>query len=67
MIGNKVKWLGGLGEIPKLGDTVNIKEQSVYLHYFTDTADYSICEYDGEDTMFGKAYFKVYNPADTSY
>lgn len=55
-----------LHKIPKLGDTANIQEPPVYLHYFTKTADYYICEYDGEDTMYGKAKFKVF-PEDTEY
>jgi putative transposase len=56
-----------VSEIPRLGDTENILEPPVYLHYFTDTADYFICEYDGQDTMFGKAKFSVYNSAETEY
>jgi len=49
-------------EMPKLGDTETIRDPSVYLHYFTGTADYFICEYDGEDTMFGKVRFKMFHP-----
>jgi hypothetical protein len=33
----------------------------------TGTADYFICEYDGEDTMFGKVRFNVYHTAETRY
>jgi len=40
-------------EIPFLGETQK-KEPAIYLHYFTRTADYFICEYDREDTMYGK-------------
>jgi putative transposase len=54
-------------EIPRLGDTENLLEPPIYLHYFTGTADYFICEYDGEDTMFGKVRFSVYHPTDTEY
>jgi len=54
-------------EMPRLGDTVTVRNPPVYLHYFTGTADYFICEYDGEDTFFGKVRFKAYHPADTGY
>jgi len=53
--------------IPRLGDTVTVRNPPVYLHYTTGTADYFICEYDGEDTMFGKVRFNVFHPADTGY
>jgi len=53
-------------EMPRLGDTVTVREPPVYLHYFTGTADYFICEYDGEDTMFGKVLFKMYHPDEKS-
>jgi len=43
--------------MPHIGDTETVKDPPIYLHYFTDTADYFICEYDGEDTMFGKVRF----------
>jgi putative transposase len=52
--------------MPRLGDTITIRQPPAYLHYFSDTADYFICEYDGEDTMFGKARFKVY-PTEMKY
>ena len=44
-------------DIPKISDTAYTHNPPVYLHYFTGTADYFICEYDGEDVMFGKAKF----------
>jgi REP element-mobilizing transposase RayT len=53
--------------MPRIGDTVSLREPPAYLHYFTGTADYFICEYDGEDTMFGKVRFNVYHPAETRY
>ena len=55
-----------VSEIPKLDETKGAQEPPVYLHYFTKTADYFIYEYDGDDTFYGKARFKVY-PADTEY
>jgi len=54
-------------EMPKLGDTASIQEPPVYLHYFTGTADYFICEYDGEDTMFGRVSFIMFHSFDTKY
>ena len=53
--------------MPRLGDTVSGRELPVYLHYFTGVADYYICEYDGEDTMFGKVRFKAHYPAENGY
>ena len=52
--------------MPRLGDTETEMEPPAYLHYFTGTADYFICEYDGEDKMFGKIRFSVY-PTTTEY
>jgi len=54
-------------EMPRLGDTVTVRDAPVYLHYFTGVADYYICEYDGEDTMFGKVRFKAHYPAENGY
>jgi len=53
--------------IPKIGETETEKEPTVYLHYYTGTADYFISEFDGEDTMSGKVHFSAYNPTDDSY
>jgi len=53
-------------EMPRLGDTVTVKNPPVYLHYFTGTADYFFCEYDGEDTLFGKVRFKMFHPDEKS-
>jgi putative transposase len=53
--------------IPKISGTEITREPPVYLHYFTVTADYFICEYDGVDTMFGKVRYNVYHPAGTRY
>jgi len=53
--------------MPRLGDTETAKDPPIYLHYFTDTANYFICEYDGEDTMFGKVRFSIYHPDEAVY
>jgi putative transposase len=53
--------------IPKLGATASIENPPVYLHYFTGTADYYITEYDGNDTVFGKACFTMYHPDEGKY
>jgi len=53
-------------DIPKLGETDYTYKPYIYLHYFTGTADYFICEYDGEDTMYGKVRFSVY-PSETKF
>jgi putative transposase len=47
-----------LRKIPKIGE--GSKETPAYLHYYTDTHEYFICEYDGEDTMYGKIHSNVY-------
>ena len=53
--------------IPRLGDTKAVNNPTAYLHYFTGTADFFICEYDGEDTFFGTARFSLYHPNRTKY
>jgi hypothetical protein len=57
--------------IPRLGDTKTQAAKgghpTAYLHYFTGTADFFICEYDGEDTFFGTARFSLYHPNRTKY
>jgi hypothetical protein len=49
--------------MPKIGKAGGAQEPTAFLHYFTGTADYFIYEYDGEDTMRGKAHFNVYPAA----
>ena len=53
--------------IPRIGGTANEKEPPAYLHYYTGTVDYYICEFDGEDTMYGKVRFSAYHPAYIGY
>jgi hypothetical protein len=36
------------------GEAEKTVDQAVYLHYYTDTVDYFISGYDGEDIMYGK-------------
>jgi putative transposase len=52
--------------IPNIGETESVGEPKIFLHYFTGTADYHICEYDGNDTMYGKVSFSMY-PSETEY
>jgi putative transposase len=59
-------------EMPCIGDTETIKAAKgghppAYLHYFTGTADYFICEYDGKDTFFGKVKYSMYHPGGNEY
>jgi hypothetical protein len=54
-----------LPQIPKIGGTKEIQNPQTYLHYYTPTHAYSIYEYDGENTMYGKAQSLVY-PAETA-
>ncbi len=46
-----------LARIPRLFETENVplKDKLVYLHFFIGSADWYICEYDGEDIFFGYA------------
>jgi hypothetical protein len=37
-----------------------LRKPIAYLRYYTDTADYFIYEYDGENTMYGKVRFNVF-------
>lgn len=39
--------------IPALRQTDNMKEHPAILHYFRGGTDIFICEYDGQDDMFG--------------
>ena len=55
-----------ISKIPPVGGAETLQEPPVYLHYFTKTADYFICEFDGEDTVYGKVRFNVC-PAETEY
>jgi hypothetical protein len=42
-----------LVKCPKLGETDRMKEHPALFHYFCGGTDIYICEFDGEDTMFG--------------
>jgi hypothetical protein len=42
-----------LEQCPKLGATDGMKEHPAIFHYFCGATDIYICEYDGEDTLFG--------------
>ena len=52
--------------IPRLGESSYFRIPPICLHYFTETTDYFINEYDGEDTMYGLERFNVY-PQKTEY
>jgi hypothetical protein len=44
---------GQLKKCPKLGETDGMKEHPAIFHYFCGATDMYICEFDGEDTLFG--------------
>jgi hypothetical protein len=46
--------------IPGLGETETERKLQIYLRYYNATTDYFICEYDGENTMFGKVRCNVF-------
>jgi len=54
-------------DMPLIGDTETEKEPPAYLHYFTGTSDFFICEYDSKDTMFGKVTYSMYHPGGNEY
>ncbi|GBU27120.1 hypothetical protein R84B8_00643 [Treponema sp. R8-4-B8] len=41
--------------IPKISNSKFSQEPKIYLHYFSPFGNYYIYEFDGDDTMFGKA------------
>jgi putative transposase len=47
-------------DIPRIGETETENTSMINLHYTTNTADYFIYEYDGQDTMYGKVCRNVY-------
>jgi hypothetical protein len=42
-----------LQKCPKIGESDGIKEHPAIFHYFAGSTDIYICEYDGQDEMFG--------------
>ena len=46
-----------LDRIPRLYDSEDtpLKEKRIYLHFFIDSSDWYVAEYDGQDTFFGYA------------
>jgi len=47
-------------QIPFFSGSKNVNPMSIYLRYYTPTADYFICEYDKENEMSGKFRLNVY-------
>jgi putative transposase len=48
-----------LPKIPNVNDTDKLPESPIYLHYYTNTHDYFIIGYDGDNVMYGKVRSKV--------
>ena len=44
-----------LGKCPKIGETENMEEHPAIFHYFCESTDIYICEFDRKDSMFGYA------------
>jgi hypothetical protein len=42
-----------LAKCPKLGETDRMKEHPAMFHYFYGGTDIYVCEFDGEDILFG--------------
>ena len=53
-------WVTGTRRGPRISEAEKAVDQAVYLHYYTDTADYFISGYDGEDTMYGTVKSSVF-------
>jgi hypothetical protein len=49
--------------IPRLGESVFLRNPPICLHYHSDTADYFVYDYDGLDTFYGLVRFSIF-PAD---
>lgn len=56
-----------VSHLPDIGGSVRQGKPRHYLHYFTGSVDYYICEYDGVDTLFGKVAFSGFNPTIVKY
>ncbi|MDR0291104.1 MAG: transposase [Treponema sp.] len=52
--------------IPGLGETETVQNPPACLRYSTGTVDYFVCEYDGQNTMFGKVRSCIH-PSETKY
>jgi hypothetical protein len=48
-----------LTKCPKIGETEGLKEHPAVFHYFHGGTDIYICEYDGDDEMFGYTILNV--------
>jgi hypothetical protein len=48
-----IRFAAQLEKCPKLRKTSNGKEHPAIFHYISNILDIYICEFDGEDTMFG--------------
>ncbi len=46
--------------IPRIGDTETMRNPPVCLHYQTQTSDFFIIEYDGQNTMYGRYRLSVF-------
>jgi REP element-mobilizing transposase RayT len=47
--------------IPRLSESVFLREPPACLHYYSETADYVVYEYNGEETMYGLVKFSVFS------
>ena len=52
--------------IPRLGESSFLREPPICLHYYNDTINYFIYEYDGKDTMQGLVRFTLF-PEENGY
>ncbi|MCL2175278.1 MAG: transposase [Treponema sp.] len=55
-----------VSQMPLLGETKNTAKPLTHLHYYTETENYLIYEYDRQNTMYGKTITSVF-PFKTEY
>jgi len=55
-----------LSKIPTIDETEKKSKPPIYLHYHTQTHNYYISGYDGDNTFYGKVHSSIY-PHETRY
>jgi hypothetical protein len=55
-----------LPKIPNIDKTEKKSKPPIYLHYYTQTHNYYILGYDGDNTFYGKVHSSIY-PHETCY
>ena len=58
-----------LAKLPRLYETepIPLKDKLIHLHFFIGGCDWYVCEYDGEDLLWGYAYLNDPQNAEWGY